>query len=457
MIRTPLLQPDTQRVAKSPEFGLTHRKGVLLTETYPAAPRKNQIARRDGHGFQQPTTGIERILLMATPAILPLEEFIPDVGGFSVMWILFAVLASYVLAQRARALNKTWLHPVFLAAYVMLALFSLIEFSHPHPSYRDIARIAQMILGAVVVASLCRDRQALRASVHGYILASLWLSTFLLTTSYGTLSGASAGDFQDAGRIRGQVLSENPLGVNANGLAAQVAVGAAAALALGLTARTTRLRCVFLGTTLILAIGTFMPMSRGGVLILMVSCSVVFFSVGFRRGQTILMVSLVAAIIAVSVPEAIWSRMTFSTQTQGDKIDPRTAVYAAAIETLPEYIVTGVGSGNYWNSWAWNKPGFRYQTSVLGAHNVFFQVTIWWGLPGILGLLAVIWYAYRCVPKRSGKDPLSLCLLGTSVALLLLMLVRHDLASKEFSLGFGLLVAAHCWIWPQERVTLRSQ
>jgi O-Antigen ligase len=456
MIRTPLKESDRQRGLKSPKVGLIHRKGVLHTDTYPAAPRKSQI-RRDGNGFQQPTTRIERILLMVTPVILPMEEFLPNIGGFTVMWILFAVLAGYALVERARALNKTWLHPVFLAAYVMLALDSVIEFSHPNASYGDITRIGQMVLGAVFVASLCRDREALRATVYGYILASLWVSVLLLTNSYGTLSEAGSGGFQDASRIRGQVLSENPLGANANVVAAQVAVGAVAALALGLTARTTRLRCLFLGTTLILAVAAFMPMSRGAVLILIVSCSVVFFSFGFKRVQTMLIVSLVAATIVVSVPEAIWSRMTFSTQTQGDKIDPRTSVYAAAIEYLPEYIVNGVGSGNYWNSWAWQKPGFRYRTSVLGAHNVFFQVAIWWGLAGILGLLVVIWHAYRCLPKRIGKDPLSLCLLGTSVSLLLMMVVRHDLSSKEFALGFGLLVAASCWIWPQGRVISRSQ
>jgi O-Antigen ligase len=445
------MQPHTQSVREPLEFGLMHHKGALSTEAYPVA-RKSQIVRRDANGVQQPTTRLECFLLMVTPVVLPLEQFIPIVDGFSIMWIWFAALTSYVLCQRLRSLNKTWLHPVFLAAYVMLALDFLIELSHPYTSYRDLTRIAQMIFGAVVVASLCRDRQALQATFYGYILAGFWLSTVLLTTSYGSLSGVSADDFQDASQIRGQVLSENPLGANANMLAAQVSVGTAAALALGLTARTTRHRCLFLGTTFVLAIGTFMPMSRGAILTLIVSCGVVFLSVRIRRGQKILLFIVVAAVIAVSVPAAIWSRMTFSTRTQGDKTDPRTLVYAAAIEYLPEYVLTGVGSGNYWNAWAWNKPGFRYRSSVLGAHNIFFQVTIWWGLAGILGLLVVIWHAYRCLPKRSGKDPLSLCLLGTSVSLLLLMLFRHDLSSKEFALGFGLLVAASSWIWPQRRL-----
>jgi len=148
---------------------------------------------------REATTTFERILLTSMSVLIPLEGFIPDVGGFSVIWFWFAVIAGYVFGKRLRDLRKVWLHPVFLAAYVMLALDSLIELSHPSASFYDIGRIAQMILGAVFVASLCRDREALQASVYGYILAGLWLSVLLLTNSYHTLSGATATDFRDAG------------------------------------------------------------------------------------------------------------------------------------------------------------------------------------------------------------------------------------------------------------------
>ena len=86
---------------------------------------------------------------------------------------------------------------------------------------------------------------------------------------------------------------------------------------------------------------------------------------------------------------------------------------------------------------------------VYGAHNAFIQVTIFWGLAGLLMLIVVVYLAYRCLPRGGGKDVLVLCLYGIAVALLLQMMVAHGLAAKEYSLGLGLLVGGHRWIWPK--------
>src|SRR3990172_1328757 len=194
-----------------------YSKGVLAARRYRAAlASSSKTAVAAARLPQERTTAFERILLLSVPVVLPLEGHIPAVGEFAITWLLFAVLAGYVFGKRLEALKKTWLHPVFLAAYVMLALDSLIELLHPSARLYDLGRIGQMFLGAVFVASLCRDRQALQASVYGYILAGLWLSVLLLTTSYGTLSGATAADFRDASLVREQVLGANPLETNTN-------------------------------------------------------------------------------------------------------------------------------------------------------------------------------------------------------------------------------------------------
>jgi hypothetical protein len=384
---------------------------------------------------------------MLTPVLLPLEGHIPAVGGFGFMWFVFAVLAGYVLVKRLAALNAIWLHPLFSTAYAMLALISLIEFGHTGPSYHEIFRSGQTIVGAVFVASLCRDRQALQATMYGFICSSLWLSTLLFTTSYGALSGATASNFQEANLLRGAVLANNPLDANANRMAGEIALGTPVALACALTASRPHYRYMFLGIAAFLLIGACLPMSRGGVAMTIISCAAVMFASGVRRGKIILFASVLAVTMMTLVPDALWSRMSFSTEARGGRVEARAALYTAVVENLPEYVVTGVGAGNFWESWAWGKAGFRLGPGVVGAHNVFFQFTIFWGLVGLLGLMAVIWQACRCLPRQCGKDGPSLCLLGVSTALFFLMLQQHAL-SKEFSLGFGLLVGSCCWIWP---------
>jgi len=61
----------------------------------------------------------------------------------------------------------------------------------------------------------------------------------------------------------------------------------------------------------------------------------------------------------------------------------------------------------------------------------------------------VVYLAYRCFPRRGGKDVLVLCLYGIAVGLLLNMMANHGLADKQYSLVLGLLVGGHRWIWPK--------
>jgi O-antigen ligase len=160
------------------------------------------------------------------------------------------------------------------------------------------------------------------------------------------------------------------------------------------------------------------------------------------------MVTALAVGALIWIPQVVFARLTFSADH-----DSRRVVYRAAFDHLPEYILTGVGAGNFWGAWGMQSgyhvnhgPG---QDGVRGAHNAFIQVTINWGLAGLLALIAVVYLAYRCLPRGGGKDELVLCLYGMAVAIVLGMMVSHLLTVKEYSLGLGLLVGGHRWIWPK--------
>lgn len=388
--------------------------------------------------LQYPTTIIERFLLMATIALLPLDDHIPTVAGASSMFIMFGVLAAYVFTFRARALGRTWLHPVFLAAYSLFIFGLLIESIHPESRYRELISFAFMVLGGICIASLCRDPLALRSGLYGYVIGSVWLALLLFLTTYGALQGAVATNYGEASMIRNEVSEGIGLEGDLNALAFLVIQGGVVALGLTLTARSFFRRMVFLGATLFCAVATFLPMSRGGMIILFCSCMTVLFTYRAQRLQAMVMALVLGAGILMWVPSVVFSRMDGLTEGKG-----RSHVYLAAITHIPDYIVTGVGAGNFYKSWGYNN-GF----GTVGAHNIFLQLTIFWGLLALLALLTLLWQTYRCLPKGCGDDALTLCLPGIAVSLLLMMMVSQVFYDKWYSLGLGLLVGVRCWIWP---------
>ncbi len=395
---------------------------------------------------QYHTNRFERLLLLLTIACLPLENHIPTISRFSIAFIIFAFLGIYILLVRPHTLIEMLGQPLFYTAYIFMVIIFVVELSHPLSSYFIIFRTGQMFVGAIFISSLCRDKAALRASIYGYLVAGIGLSILLFLTVYGALQDKHALGFTEATMIRGQALEENPLDHNWNFMAFISAQNAAVALALGLTDRERFRRNIFLGISFFCLFATFLPMSRSGLLIVMVSSAVVVFVSGVQYGKLIFIISVSAVIISAWVPDVVWSRMSFTTQAQEGQMESRARVYTAAVAHIPDYIWSGVGSGNFWISWGRRSRFFH--RGVSGAHNVFFQVAIYWGLPALAALIAVVWQAYRCLPGHSAEDPLALCLVGIGVSLIIWAQVSHNFYAKEFATGLGLLVGARRWIWP---------
>ncbi|MGQ0810212.1 MAG: O-antigen ligase family protein [Nitrospiraceae bacterium] len=387
-------------------------------------------------------------MLLLTIIALPADDHFRFIPGYSVLFILFGYMAVYVLLTRFSELMLTLCHPAILAALLLLCLGFLIEFTHEKASYVELMRIAQMILGAILIATICRDLPALRVACYGYLVAGVWLSVLLFLTSYGALSTATTASFHEASQLREIAFDENPLKANLNNMAFGAGQAAVVALSWALTARASLNRSLIVGAGLLCLVGAFLPLSRGGVVITIVSCMSVMYAFGLRHGKAILLAIVLGGTILAFVPQSVWSRMSFTFEENDGKVEGRALVYKAAIDHLPDYIFTGVGAGNFWSGWG-RRSEFASRGHLGGAHNCFFQVTLYWGILGLTALLLVFWNAYRCVPRYCNREAAALCILGIGVSLLLFSMVIHNLYAKEFSLGLGLLVGAHRWIWPQ--------
>ena len=408
-------------------------------------------------GFDATTSPSERFLLFVTVMLLPLENHIRIVPNVSSMFFIFVVLAGYVAINRLRCLDRVWMHSVFLAAYLFIGITVALEFTSPLSMYGNIVTFALMIVGALLVASLCRDRAALKMLMFGYIGAALWLGATLVLTSYGTLSGVVATDYGGADQARAEAFRDAPLEGNLNALAIHCAQGGVVALAFALGSVVVRSRIIFTAIGIFCLVASSLFMSRGAIINLGISFAVLFKAYGVRQGKTWLLIGVLLAGAVLLVPDAIWLRMGLT--TVGSHKDSRVSLYESAIQHVDDYWLTGVGAGNYFNKWGFEN-GFAHcrkgSCVVYGVHNVFLQVMVNWGLVGLLAYIALVWLAYRCLP-RVYNDPLALGILGIAVSLLLLMPFMHEFFYKGFSLGLGMLVAYQRWLAPSNAAQLSNR
>jgi hypothetical protein len=413
-------------------------------------PGEATVTVGTSHSYSR-TTRAERLMLMATTMLLPLENHFPSAGRFSALFLIFALLGIYIILNRPHILDRVWLHPVFIAIYSFLCLSVLLEATSPFSMYGDIVRFGLMACGAVFVACLCRDRLALAACMYGHIGAALWVSVILFLTSYGALSGATATNFDEANQVRVQAFRDNPVSHNLNSLAFTCTQGGVVALALALAGGSLKRSQLFLIMAVFCLLSSFLPMSRGSIGIGILSCAAVIYAHGIKKGTTWALVGVLVVSMFVLVPDAIWSRMTFSTEVHGGRMESRAGLYTTALDALPEYFIGGVGHGNFLTKWGFEngfadgRPG---SYDVGEVHNCFLQILINWGLVGLIAFVVVIWQAYRYLPYPCGVDPLALGVFGIAVSLLLLTPFTHGFYFKGFSLGLGILVGARAWVWP---------
>jgi len=424
----------------------------------PAGSERLTMAEVDLKRAQQATvsiprsTPIERLLLFATIVVLPLQDHFPSVGGMSIMFLIFTTLGLYVIVNRPRTLGKVWYHPVFIAAYAFICVTILLESLSPISSYQDIVRFGQMIGGAVCVAALCRDRSALTAVLYGYMTAALWVSVLLYSSSYGTLQEqGELSDFNEAEKVRGETFGSMSIGASINGMAYVSAEGAVVALAVSLSEGLKHRRILLLGITGFCLVASFLPMSRGTVAVCLAAFAAILYAYGAKHVKTLIFASILGMGVYLLVPNAVWSRMVFHTGSQGDTVDSRAQLYTAAFDHLPEYIVAGVGSGNFWHKWGFERGFGRSKHGIAfvkGVHNSLLQITICWGVLGLLMFMWIMWLVYRAIPFGCGRDWVSLALLGIVVSLGPLLMQQHNYYEKPFALGLGLVVGARQWIWP---------
>ena len=321
----------------------------------PVSPQLVVITRRKC----PPTTRVERLLLFLTILLLPLEQHLPGIGRFSFLFILFLVSSIYVVIRRFGSIVHVWSHRVFLVSYVLLFIGFVLETYSPFADYSELGRTANMFMGAIIIATLCRDIKAVKSFIFACILAGVVASFYLFLSVYRPLQGVKATDYNEASKVRAEAFSDESMQVqqvNPIVLANSVPPAAAAALALALTSRSAFVRYSLFGITALCFIASFLPVSRGAIAATLMACMAVVLAYGRanREASFQRLIQIIAVILGLGmctllwVPPAVFARLTVPSGTAyEDSSDPRVKLYNAAFAHLPEYWLVGVGAGNF--------------------------------------------------------------------------------------------------------------
>jgi O-antigen ligase len=122
-------------------------------------------------------------------------------------------------------------------------------------------------------------------------------------------------------------------------------------------------------------------------------------------------------------------------------------------------VLSGVGSGNYWHGWA-VKAGItnRYTTDVaMAAHNAFFQVWIYWGLPAFIGFLWLMRMYAKVLDTNIKGDRRKACLYIFVMIIPMIFIFYHSFYHKSFSIGLGMLLSARFWNIFENNSTLANE
>lgn len=406
--------------------------------------------------ISRPTTRFERgmlaLLILLVPMGGTLTAWLP--GGTGFIFYFLALMGVVALIKNPITLVRTAFHPVFLAAYVFLLGGSIMESMHDYSDYTVLRRTGEMFFGGMIMATYCRDARAMRTAYYSFVGMSLWMAVYLILNVFGFLSAASAIDMGSASLVRSMAFEDTWLQANLNGMASFVAIGTALTLGLWVASAKQRRRNWLLGATAFCFVGAFLPMSRSGILMVVVLCGLVLFVRGIFRMRTLVAGVLAAIVLLFAVPDVVWSRMSFSTKpSEGSgRVEGRVEVLLAVVESIPEASWTGVGSGNYWGRWGmWSSFYSEFSGGIAGAHNAYFQILLYWGVFPLMLWIFAIWQAYRCIPQPFGRDLLALFLLLLFCWMVFDTMFSHNFYAKSFALVLGILVGYDLRVRPLRR------
>lgn len=266
---------------------------------------------------------------------------------------------------------------LFLLAFLALATFSLIGATEFGTGITHLTTLAMLAALYFVIIDLVDDQASLRTMVLTLITSSALAA--LVPISQFIISGAE--------RAGGAYLDPNG---SALGLVVLVPLAFAF-----LRSPTSKYNFAFWFVLLLLVGGAFVTTSRGAMIALVVMFALLSMEplLGTRLRRQIIAVLLILAIMLSCLALFVDKRFTLDS-IMSTKGSGRFYIWAAGLNMIQDYWLTGVGLANYkfvYLSYSYLIPGIHPEyRKPLGGHNIFIEIAAEVGIFGILALLGFL-------------------------------------------------------------------
>jgi O-antigen ligase len=324
---------------------------------------------------------------------LPLEMADVSIGGFgTVSKLLGYVFVLAALSQSSicfkRPPNALWAFGLYL---VVLGFAGLtVIFRYPEISGLKDAFVSNYFTRIQLVAMVWLIYNVLRQEMtaKGALLSIAASTLVLVVLQFAGLTGESLSPTDRA----------TAFGANPNGVATVIAVGVISVfgLAYGRETRDWRLRLLFWSTSGLLAISLVRTGSRGALVALILSFSILW----LKKGSIATKVKLVSlgviacvflGIAAYQIPEMRerWEKTLLEGHTSG-----RDVIYQSALEMFLERPVSGWGPVYHFS-----ELGARVRGYDIDPHNLYLGLLTELGLMGTVPFLFGLWMCWRACWK----------------------------------------------------------
>ena len=400
---------------------------------------------------------VDRILIFILVFSIYFESNLPLIYGASTPFLLFGLTLFYLAVTRLKTLIRLFSGKYFLISISFAIICIFMETLHPFPSYDFISRFVNMIIGMFCIVALCRDRMALDIALFTFILASAVQSFLIITGTAPLMQNINAVGFSDASQARLMAFEEFYLRGNLNDISYFSSIGSIIGIIWAYYEKVAWKKWLLVALTFPSILGVFLPASRTGAVIFFASFLLFIYKSKIKFKKWALAIPTLLILLAFTVPDMVWVRLgSLIRITELQEEDSRTKVYIAVLKNVNQYFITGVGSGNYWHGWAVN-AGItnRFTTDVaMAAHNAFFQVWIYWGLPALIAFLYLMSIYRDAIVRDVAGDRRRTCIYIFIMIIPMIFLFYHSFYHKSFSIGLGLLLSARYWNLLEQKETL---
>ncbi|MEO8085695.1 MAG: O-antigen ligase family protein [Bacteroidota bacterium] len=402
------------------------------------------------------STPFEKVLLFLAVVSILFEPYLPFLGGASTAFYIFSFIMGYTLFMRLNEFRVIVKSKYFMATIGFVLVCVFMESIHLYPSYIDIFRFMNMALGMFCIAVLCRDKKAIDVIIYTFILSTAIHAVYMMLGPMSSLNSMSAAQgFDEASKARIQAFEEFTIHDYLNQTSVFSGLGTILAIIAWYYESVKIKRWFLLAVILFSMIGTFLPTSRTGALVLFVSLIAFAVKTKVKIKKWIMPTIIVGLLIFFIVPEVVWVRISSVGRiSELREADSRVKMYTTIVQMLQKYILTGVGCGNYWKHWAVDNGLTNIMTiyEPLAPHNAFLMIWIFWGLPAFLAFIYLMFVFSNALEKNifHNRQKASVYIFILMIPVIYLFYSRFH--HKVFSVGIGMMLGARFWnIFDEEK------